>query len=74
MFEAVWKHLTEVILKAPGTGQLTERESETRQHDAFCDTRCGLYLGGNSYFSRLNQHISDSRFSCVGLMCNTMQE
>ncbi|XP_064600811.1 TPR repeat-containing protein DDB_G0287407-like [Liolophura sinensis] len=55
MFDAIWKHLTEVTFKDMSNQQLTRRENELLQHTAFLKNRSGLYVGGDNYLAILNR-------------------
>ena len=64
MFAAMWEHLKNVMLHEAHPEELSKQHSETTQHDAFCDTRDTLYVGGETYFSRLNQMLSNRKKLC----------
>jgi hypothetical protein len=69
MFEAIWKYLTEVLLKDNTSAQQSVREIELFEHDAFCDTRSSVFVGGENHHHFLNQYISQGiYFSALSIM------
>ena len=65
MFEAIWKHLTEVLIKDPPS--LSKRQVELGQHSAFLTSRCGLYLGEEEHITILDRNLHEGVFvyACV---------
>ncbi|KAK3086865.1 hypothetical protein FSP39_024606 [Pinctada imbricata] len=58
MFDAIWKHLTEVLIKDTDSQSQSARSLRLAQHDAFLVSRLKMYGDMSENFKILNQLIS----------------
>ncbi|XP_064624063.1 nephrocystin-3-like isoform X2 [Lineus longissimus] len=59
MFNAIWKYMSEELLVDPSGIDLEPSQQQKLQHDAFCDSHCGLFIGGNDYMNILDVAVHD---------------
>lgn len=62
MFEAIWKHLNDVLLADQSDGDLGRRESLALQHNAYLSSHLGLYLGGDEYLRTLDTYMKSGTY------------
>ncbi|XP_041350705.1 TPR repeat-containing protein DDB_G0287407-like [Gigantopelta aegis] len=58
MFEAIMKHLTEVLLVLAMSEDLSPRATALAEHDAFIASRVMVFVGGDTYFKQLDEVLS----------------
>ncbi|XP_076442546.1 TPR repeat-containing protein DDB_G0287407-like isoform X2 [Babylonia areolata] len=63
MFESIWPYLTEVLLA--DTVQLSKREQQREEHDAFRAHHITIYEGGQTYLDFLNSKLADGQGSVL---------
>ena len=58
MFDAIMKHLNEVLLVDLVVKSLSKREELLAQHDAFLASRCNIFVGGEKLMKQFDKQLA----------------
>ena len=61
MFDAVMEVLQKHLLEDLPVTRMSLWDRERAVYDAFCDTRCGIYTGGDKLIEKLNKTVSQGK-------------
>lgn len=61
MFNAIWKHLNEVLLVDNKDVKKSKHLIIQEQHDAFLKNRSSMYIGGEEYVTELMKNLDQGR-------------
>ncbi len=69
IFDALNKHI-EKLMKEISKKEESAQAKKQGHHEAFIETRLGVYVGGNKYIDQIDQHVNSDHAGKVASLSN----